>query len=237
MPTYTTHYNLAKPLVNSPVDEDLWGGELNDNMDIIDDELYALSTGTGGAYVPTGTILDYAGSSTPSGYLLCAGQAVSRSTYSDLFTAIGTTWGVGDGSTTFNVPDLRGRLGAGKDDMGGTSANRLTTAASGVDGASLAATGGSQTHTLTTAQLASHTHTGTTASDGAHTHTFALNYSPVDTASGTNVGTTSNNAGTLPGSTASNGAHTHTFTTAAAGSGDAHNNVQPTAIVLKIIKT
>ena len=56
----------------------------------------------------TGNIAAFAGSSTPTGYLLCDGSAVSRTTYADLFTAIGTTWGVGDGSTTFNIPDLRG---------------------------------------------------------------------------------------------------------------------------------
>ena len=57
---------------------------------------------------PSGVVLPFAGNSTPTGYLLCDGSAVSRTTYADLFTAIGTTWGVGDGSTTFNVPDLRG---------------------------------------------------------------------------------------------------------------------------------
>jgi microcystin-dependent protein len=57
---------------------------------------------------PAGFFGDFAGSSAPDGWLACDGSAVSRSTYADLFAAIGTTWGVGDGSTTFNVPDLRG---------------------------------------------------------------------------------------------------------------------------------
>lgn len=61
----------------------------------------------------TGSVNMYAGSSTPTGYLPCDGTAVSRSTYSALFSAISTTWGVGDGSTTFNVPDLRGRMPMG----------------------------------------------------------------------------------------------------------------------------
>jgi microcystin-dependent protein len=73
----------------------------------------------------TGVVLPFAGSSPPSGWLLCNGQQVSRTTYPELFAAIGTTFGVGDGSTTFNVPDLRGRVAAGKDDMGGTAANVL----------------------------------------------------------------------------------------------------------------
>lgn len=59
--------------------------------------------------VPPGTILDFAGSTLPTGYLDCNGAAVSRTTYSALFAAISTTWGAGNGTTTFNVPDLRGR--------------------------------------------------------------------------------------------------------------------------------
>jgi microcystin-dependent protein len=89
------------------------------------------STGTDGLVpaaqggVPTGSMMAYAGSSAPSGWLLCAGQAVSRTTYAALFSAISTAYGAGDGSTTFNLPDLRGRIPAGKDDMGGTAASRL----------------------------------------------------------------------------------------------------------------
>jgi microcystin-dependent protein len=122
--------------------------------------------GLGGT--PVGSVLDYAGSSAPTGWLLCYGQAVSRTTYAALYSAISTTHGVGDGSTTFNVPDCRGRTVAGKDDMGGTSANRLTNQTGGIDGDTLGATGGTETHTLTTAQLASHNHTAT---DAGHTHT------------------------------------------------------------------
>jgi microcystin-dependent protein len=94
-------------------------------------------------------VLDYAGSSAPTGWLLCYGQAVSRSTYSALFTAISTTYGVGDGSTTFNLPDCRGRVSAGKDDMGGSSANRLTDQTDGLDGDTLGDTGGTETQAYT----------------------------------------------------------------------------------------
>lgn len=59
------------------------------------------------ALCPVGILAPYAGASAPSGWLLCDGQAISRATYADLFTAIGTTYGVGNGSTTFNVPDMR----------------------------------------------------------------------------------------------------------------------------------
>lgn len=193
---------------------------------------------------PVGAVIDFAGSTAPAGWLLCYGQAVSRSSYATLFSAIGTTYGAGDGTTTFNVPDCRGRLAAGKDDMGGSSANRLTNLSGGVNGDLLGAVGGVETHTLTTAQLASHTHTGTTNTDGSHTHT--INYNGAFGQNSTNrandprwdwgdIGVTNpaNNATT----TATNSAHSHAFTTAAAGSGTAHNNVQPTIIFNKIIRT
>lgn len=183
--------------------------------------------------VEPGMIFDYAGSTAPTGYLLCYGQDVSRTTYAALFAVLSTTFGVGDGSTTFTLPDYRGRVAAGKDDMGGSSANRLTNQTGGLDGDTLGATGGSETHTLTEAQLASHTHTGTTDSDGGHTHT----YDKIANSRGGEGG----NAGyanyeftsTATGGT---GVHSHAFTTASAGSGSAHNNVQPTIILNKIIK-
>jgi len=112
---------------------------------------------------PTGAIMAFAGSAAPTGWLLCFGQAVSRSTFADLFAVIGTTYGAGDGATTFNVPDLRGRVVAGKDDMGGTAAGRLTF---GV-GTALGGTIGNE-------QLAAHTHTGTVSiSDPGHNHSQA----------------------------------------------------------------
>lgn len=119
---------------------------------------------------PVGSVMDFAGSAAPSGWLLCAGQAVSRTTYAALFAVIGTTWGAGDGTTTFNVPDLRGRVTAGKDDMGGSAAGRLTNSGTGnpgINGAALGAAGGVDRVTLTQAQLASHAHAVT---DPTHTH-------------------------------------------------------------------
>jgi microcystin-dependent protein len=106
-----------------------------------------------GGLAPTGVVLPFAGPTAPTGWLLCFGQAVSRTTYADLFAALGTAHGTGDGSTTFNLPDLRGRVAGGKDNMGGSAASRLTTAGAGVDGATLGAAGGAQTHTLTNGQL------------------------------------------------------------------------------------
>lgn len=102
-----------------------------------------------------GMIFPYAGITEPSGYLFCYGQSLSTTTYASLFAAIAYTYG-GSGST-FNVPDLRGRVIAGQDDMGGSSANRLTNQSGGLNGDTLGATGGAETHQLTEAELPSFT--------------------------------------------------------------------------------
>jgi len=102
--------------------------------------------------VPTGTVSAFAGSAAPTGYALCDGSAVNRTTQAALFAVIGTTYGVGDGSTTFDLPDLQGRVIAG---MGGSLL-------SGTD--ALGAEGGVKEHTLTIDQMPSHTHAGTTQS-------------------------------------------------------------------------
>lgn len=112
----------------------------------------------GGDGVALGTVKPFAGSTAPNGYLLCYGQAVSRTTYADLFALLSTTYGTGDGSTTFNVPDLRGRSAFGKDDMGGSAASRVTNGGSGITGTTLGASGGDElmqahTHTLPSAAI------------------------------------------------------------------------------------
>src|SRR5262245_39358957 len=83
------------------------------------------------AFFPVGAVMPFAGSAAPAGWLLCDGSNKSRATYADLFVAISTTYGAGDGSTTFGIPDLRGRAVFGKDDMGGAAASRLTNSATG----------------------------------------------------------------------------------------------------------
>ena len=93
-----------------------------------------------GQTMPPGSVTDYAGAAAPAGWLFCQGQLLSRAAYPGLFTAIGTRYGVGDGSTTFGLPDTSGRVTAGKEAV----ATRLTTAGSGVDGGTLGATGGDQ---------------------------------------------------------------------------------------------
>ena len=161
------------------------------------------------AAIPAGVTLPFAGSAAPSGWLLCAGQAVSRTTFAALFAAIGTFYGAGDGSTTVNLPDMRGRVAAGRDDMGGTAAGRLTTAGSGVNGASLGASGGAQTHTLDVNQIPSHSH----------------NY----------VGG-ANAAGSGTVGAAGQSANGYLMITQTAGGGTAHNNTQPTIVTNYIIK-
>lgn len=76
-------------------------------------QLYANDTALAAAVVPTGTVITHAGSSAPTGFLECDGAAVSRSTYAALFAVIATTYGVGNGSTTFNLPDARGLVAVG----------------------------------------------------------------------------------------------------------------------------
>lgn len=106
---------------------------------------------------PCGAVTAFAGSVAPAGYLLCDGSAVSRSSYFELFSIIGTTYGVGDGSTTFNLPNLKGRVVVARD-------------ASQTEFDTLGETGGSKTHTLTIAEMPAHDHNGLTQSAGTHTH-------------------------------------------------------------------
>jgi microcystin-dependent protein len=161
--------------------------------------------------------MPYAGASAPTGYLLCDGAAISRTTFSALFALVGTTYGAGDGSTTFNIPDLRGRVIAGQDDMGGSSANRLTGLTGGVDGDVLGGSGGAEGVTLTAAEsgLPDHTHgTGLRLSNGV----------------------LSNGGGNTP-NTFDDLLSTSGVTGGAQSASAAHNNVQPTIILNYIIKT
>lgn len=178
----------------------------------------------GGAQVmPSGVIFDYAGSSVPTGWLVCDGSAVSRTTYANLFTAIGATWGAGDGSTTFNVPDLRGRAAIGSGQ------------GSGLTNRTLAGTGGEETHVLSVAELAAHNHP---ASDSGHGHGLtqtglAVQNDPAST-QGMMVSPSGVKAQGDPISVNTGNASVSTSNT---GSGTGHNNMQPFAVVTKIIKT
>jgi microcystin-dependent protein len=200
----------------------------------------------GGIVLPFGMVVDYAGTSAPSLWLLCYGQAISRTTYSDLFSAISTTYGTGDGSTTFNLPDCRGRVTAGQDDMGGVSADRLTGLANGVNGDTLGASGGLESFTLATANLPSHSHTsgsltGETSTDGSHTHDMnnATNVMRTPDNNDATSGSGENRYTSSTVSMDSAGSHNHDVTvtgsTATAGSGTAMPHIQPTIVLNKII--
>lgn len=169
------------------------------------------------ASVPAGVMFDYGGATAPAQYLLCDGSAISRATYSELFTAIGVAYGAGDNSTTFNVPDSRGRttVGAGQ---GAGLTNRI-----------LATIFGTETHALSIAELAAHNHGGATGGQSA-THTHLQSWAA------------SNNSGTGGGGPDSGNDSTgaasndHTHTISSQGSGTAHPNTQPSLVVTKIIK-
>lgn len=194
---------------------------------------------------PVGSIHQYSGSQAPQGYLLCQGQAVSRTVYAALFNVLGTTYGTGDGSTTFNVPNLLGRVPVGKADSG-TFTN-------------LNATGGVESHTLSIPEMPSHTHiqnqhnhtqNSHNHSQNSHSHgirggymapTAQSGFTNTTAAAGGNYGFVYNNPAGTSDATATNQATTATnqATTATnqnTGGGGAHNNLQPYNTVNYIIK-
>lgn len=148
------------------------------------------------AGMPTGAVTPFAGGTVPDDWLLCDGTAYSRTTYAELFAAIGTTYGAGNGSSTFNVPDMRGRfpLGAG----------------TGIDGTARGAGWKGGQMTLSVANLPNHSHSmahdhanATTTSD-AHTHTFSLR-----SATGSAAGAAVGNQSVFGNGTTSSDAHSH----------------------------
>jgi microcystin-dependent protein len=190
--------------------------------------------------VPLGGLMPYIASSTPnSAFALPFGQAISRITYATLYTLIGNAYGGGDGSTTFNIPDLRGRAIFGQDNMGGSAAGRITVAGGNFDGTGLGAAGGGQNQTLTASQLPAHTHgySGTTGTESAtHTHTGIGNpLAGVTGAGGAFGGGGGDGAATnLSTETAT---HTHSFsgTTDNGTGGGAPHPIMPPAMTLPYI--
>jgi microcystin-dependent protein len=221
------------------------------SLPVADSTVLSDTPGSGG-FMPVGSVTAFAGASAPSGWLLCYGQAVSRTGYAALFAVLGTTYGSGDGSSTFNLPDLRGRVTAGVDNMGGTAASRLSSATAA------GWSGGAAAHSLTESELPSHTHAASTDSQGAHTHAATTDAQGAHSHTLAQQVLTEGGTGITGGPTAwggaypttdvqgahfhtitvaSGGAHTHSVTVGAAGGGGSHNNVQPTLALNYIIKT
>lgn len=158
--------------------------------------------------LPAGSIMAWGTNTPPANWLIADGAAVSRTVYSSLFAVIGTTYGTGDGSTTFNLPDLRGRVAVGRN--------------AGTFG-TLGATGGAETHTLTTNEMPSHNHRVGMTNDGT-----VVAYNLQMASSGNTYSFRSNGVGGNTGS--ADGSY---FT----GGGQAHNNLQPYQVLNYIIKT
>ena len=206
-----------------------------------------------------GIVQAYAGAVVPAGYLECDGSAVSRTTYAALYAAIGTTYGAGDGSTTFGLPDLARRTIAG---AGGAATPAL--------GNAVGAEGGAEEHTLTVSEIPAHDHGGhtpsagshshgsgyTAVSGGSHTHSVGVHYSDEDdfrddpegayqnreirsriSAPPRSVRTSSGGAHShgISGSSTSGGAHSHGIPSQGGGGG--HSILQPTVIMRWIIST
>jgi len=184
---------------------------------------------------PVGAVTPYTSLTPPTGWLLADGSAVSRTTYLDLFDVVGTSFGAGDGLTTFNLPDLTGRVPVGRD-SGDSSFNGL------------GETGGAKTHTLTLAELASHAHStpshshsfsGSQSHSHGHTEFFGSITGFASPGSGLTVrGDTDNfplttDAATVTISGTTGGAAP---TTNNNGGGNAHNNLQPYIALPYIIK-
>ena len=176
---------------------------------------------TGIEGIPTATIVPWSSASVPSGFLECNGAAVSRSTYSALFAIVGTTYGAGDGATTFNVPDLQDNVAIGKS---GTKALASTGGANTVT--STGNVGGSTANaTLSTAQLASHSHSINELgrNPGTQVNKNDARFGPANF-------WTQNTENTGSGT-----GHSHNMS--ATFSGDATSVVQPYLTVIYIIKT
>jgi len=195
--------------------------------------------------MPIGAVIDFGGTTAPVGWLLCYGQAISRSTYSALYAIIGDAYGAGDGSTTFNVPDLRGRVVAGRDNLGGTSASRLSFSF-GTNNIRQGAATGLDYENLTLPMLPSHNHL-VYLNDTGHTHTYGPDN--LTTAGGGaglaeywfGASTTSTRYGTsrsFTGMTISSspGGGGQPNATEVAGSNQPHLTIQPTMLMSKIIK-
>lgn len=174
-----TNKTLTSPVINTGISGTViaTGAEVTagtDNTKIVTPKAIGDALFFAGDLKPTARV------SAPTGWLLCQGQAISRTTYAALFTAISTKYGVGDGSTTFNIPNLKGKVPIGLDSGDGDFNDRGNT-------------GGEKTHTLITAEMPSHAH--------AHNHTVAVGYWPTANCA---AGAIANSASAGPVTTSTN---------------------------------
>ena len=176
---------------------------------------------TGIEGIPTATIVPWSSASVPAGFLECNGQAVSRSTYSALFAIVGTTYGAGDGSSTFLVPDLQDNVAVGKSPgkaLASSGGANTVTSTGNVGGSTANAT-------LSTPQLAS------------HSHTLPFFRNPPFTPAGS-VGGANQNSNAATKSTAASGSGSgHSHNMSATFSGDATSVLQPYLTIIYVIKT
>ena len=180
---------------------------------------YSGASLTGIEGIPTATIIPWSSASAPAGFLECNGAAVSRSTYAALFAVVGTTYGAGDGSSTFNVPDLQDKCVVSKSNnkaLASTGGANTTTNSGNIGGSTANAT-------LSTAQLSSHTHNGggNPSSPGRYFNNPNMTFGKKGTQNTGNAG--------------SGGGHSHNMS--ANFTGDATSVVQPYLTILYIIKT
>jgi microcystin-dependent protein len=225
----------ARELAPGAIDADKLSAEISAQLGVADgsvttakivDNAVTTAKLAGEARIPAGAVMDFAGATPPDGWLLCGGQAVSRTTFANLYAAIGLVWGAGDGISTFNVPDLRGYVVAGKDDMATGAAGRLN---SYIAGTTLGAAGGVEEHTLSAAEMPYHTHVTPNHSHSATVFAAYMNYQ--GSARG-GSGTFSIDNTTIGVSVSGSG----DIGTTGAGGGATHRNLQPTRIMNKIIR-
>ena len=222
---------------------------------------YADANGLVVVGLPTGLgPLPWSSTTAPTGWVRCNGRTIGSASSGateranadceDLFEHLWTNFADGvcavstgrgasaaadwSANKTIAMLDLRGRAVFGTDDMGNSAASRLGTIVT--TPTTIGSVGGTETHTLTTAESAAHTHTATTSSDGAHTHTTTLRFTALGAGSAVNGYHVEEVNGSESKTTSSNGAHTHTLTTTSTGGGGAHTNLPPAIVLPYIMK-